>query len=223
MHGIFFEPPIEQNFIAWIMEEVYKTKLFEPFLPKKIEGSVVLDLGANIGITSYYFSSRFETVYAIEPAQEHMDVLKYMVEFNKIENIKPFQFALSMYDKPSESFYHYNNKTMYSLYPNLAQNNPTGLQATGEEKVELKRIDTFMKENNIEHVDLLKMDIEGIEFEFFGSESFTNIASKIDCIVGEIHTYAGRNPNQIFDALRIQGFEVGVVPNDATLFWAKRK
>ncbi len=222
LNGLFFVPPIEQNFIAWILEEIYKTRLFEPYLPKVKEGSVVIDAGANLGLTSYYFSSRFDKVHAIEPATEHMDVLKYMLDYNKITNVIPHKFALSMIDSPKEKFYHYSNKTMDSLYGNLAINNNTGLAQTGFEDVPLKRLDTFMKENNIEHVNLLKMDVEGVEFEIFGSESFANVADKIDHIVGEIHSYAGRNPSQIADALKMNGFSFQSIPHDANLFVASK-
>lgn len=225
LNGIFFIPPIEGNAIGHIMEEVYKTGLFEPFIPKKKEGTVVVDCGANIGILSYYFSSRFDKIYAIEPAKEHMDVLKHMLEYNKITNVTPFQFALSMYDKKNENFYHYTNKTMYSLYGELDKS-PTAtgdLRQTEIEKVELKRLDTFFKEQNIEHVDLLKMDIEGVEFEVLCGDSFTNVADKIDTVVCEVHQYGGRNPNQILDALRLRGFEVSIIPHDATLVIGQKK
>ncbi len=223
LHGIFFEPPIEQNFIGHIMEEVYKTRIFDSVLPAKKEGSLVIDCGANIGITSYYFSSRFDRVLAIEPAQKHMDTLKHMLAYNKIDNVTPFQFALSMYDKPNERFFHYNNKTMNSLYGALAESNPTGLQVTGSEEVALKRLDTFFTEQKIEHCDLLKVDVEGVEFEVLGSDSFGNIADKVDCVVVEVHSYAGRQPQQIVESLRTRGFEVAQIPNDATIFVGRRK
>lgn len=223
IHGFFWVPPIEQNAVGHIMDEVYKLGLFEPFRPEKKESSVCIDVGGNIGITSYYFSSRFETTYVIEPAKEHMDVLKYMLEFNKIKNVKPFQFALSRIDKESEKFWHYSNKTMYSLYPNIVENGGTGgLARTGSENVQLKRIDTFMKEQNIEHVNLLKLDCEGVEFEILGSEGFKNVAHKIDTIVGEVHGYSGRNPNQIKDSLEGNGFKFQIVPHEAALFVATR-
>ncbi len=223
LQGFFFVPPVEQNFIAHILEEIYKTGLYYPFIPKTKEGSVVIDAGANIGLTSYFFSQHFDKVYAIEPAQEHLDVLNYMLEYNGIKNVIPCKFALSMIDSPKEKFYHYSNRTMNSLYGNLAINNNTGLQQTGSEEVELKRLDTFMKENKIEHVDLLKMDVEGVEFEIFGSDSFANVADKIDTIVGEMHNYSGRNPNQIIDALKMNGFEFQAVQHDAHLFIATKK
>lgn len=219
IQGLFFIPPLEDNYFGHILEEVYKTHLFDSVLPKKKEGSVVIDIGANVGLTSYYFSSRFEKVYAIEPAQEHADVMRYMLKYNKIENVELFQFALSMYNKPQEKLFHYNNKTMNSLYGNLQG---PGLQMLGTEDIELKRLDTFMKEQKIEHVDLLKVDCEGVEFEILCGDSFGNIADKVDTVVCEIHQYAQRNPNQIIDALKIRGFKVEVIPHDATLVIARR-
>lgn len=219
IQGLFFIPPLENNFFGHILEEVYKTKLFESVLPKKQEGSVVIDVGANVGLTAYYFSSRFEKVYAIEPTKEHIDVLKHMLNYNKIENVQPFQFALSMYDKPKEKIFHYNNKTMHSLYGNLQG---PGLAMTGAEDVELKRLDTFVKEQGIKHIDLLKVDCEGVEFEILCGDSFGNIADIIDTVVVEIHGYSGRNPNQIIDALKIRGFKTEVIPHDATLVIARK-
>lgn len=219
MHGLFFQPPIEANFWGHIFEEVYKTGLFESLTPKVRENSVVIDCGANVGITSYYFSSRFETVYAIEPAKEHFDVLTHMLSYNKIENVKPFQFALSMKDG-KEKFYHYSNKTMFSLYGNIMGTG--GLAQTGFEEVPLKRLDTFVTEQKIKHIDLLKLDVEGVEFEILGSDSFTKVAPIIDSVVVEVHTYSGRNPNQVVDSLVQNGFTVSRVPNDALLFIARK-
>lgn len=221
--GLFFEPPLEANSWGHIMEEIYKTGLFEPFRPEVKEGSVVIDCGANVGLASYYFSSRFETVYAIEPSKRHFDVLNFMLDYNDIKNVKTFKFAMSMLDKESEKFYHYSNKTMDSLYGHLAVDNKTGLIQTGFEDVPLKRLDTFMKEQDLNHVNLLKLDVEGVEYEILGSEGFTNVADKIDAIVGEVHSYAMRNPNQIKDALTSKGFEFTWIPHDANLFAAKRK
>lgn len=217
--GIFFQPPIEQNCLGHIFEEVYKTNLFASVIPEKKEGSIVIDGGANLGITSYYFSSRFEKVFAIEPSTRHFDVFTYMLDYNKIDNVQSFKFALSNKDGESE-FYQYTNRTMDSLYGNLENAN---LKITGKEMVPLKRLDTFMKEQHIEHVDLLKLDVEGVEYEILGGDSFSNVADKIDTVVVEVHSYSGRNPNQIVDAFKMNGFEVQVIPHDATLLIARRK
>lgn len=222
LQGLFFIPPLETNAWGHIMEEIYKRGIYEPYRPQNKDGTVVIDCGANVGIASYYFSSRFEKVYSIEPSKEHFDVLTHMLKFNKIDNVKTFQFALSNSDG-KENFYHYSNRTMYSLYPTAADGEVIGeLRKTGMEQVELKRLDTFLKEQNIDKVDLLKMDVEGVEFEILCGDSFANVADKVKTVVCEIHSYSGRNLSQIYDALKELGYRVESIPHEANLIVATK-
>ena len=69
---------------------------------------------------------------------------------------------------------------------------------------------------------ILKLDIEGSEVELLSSEGFSIVAPKINIIIGEIHSWNGRNPNQIKDALKTNGFNLETVPNDANIFVAKK-
>ena len=218
--GIYFTEPIEAYALGHIMAEVYKDCIYYPYFQGK-KDLVVIDAGANIGITSFFFSHYASKVYAIEPSVEHIEVLKYMLEQNEIKNVTPHQFALSIKDDEGD-LTHYTNKTMYSLYQTLATQSTNGLEVTGTEPVKLKRLDTFFKEEKIEHVDFLKLDVEGVEYEILGSDSFKNVADKIDKILVEIHAYSGRNPQQIVEALKNNGYKVQRVPNDATLLIAER-
>ena len=43
----------------------------------------IVDIGANIGLTSYYFKDYAKIVYAVEPAKKHFDCIQKMVEYNK--------------------------------------------------------------------------------------------------------------------------------------------
>ncbi len=216
LHGLFFVPPIDQNFIGHIAAEIWKDQIYFPYLNGR-KDLTIIDAGFNVGIFSYYASQFAKKIYAIEPSKEHVEVGKYMLDFNKITNVETFQFALSIKDDEGV-LTHYSNKTMYSLYPNV-----TGtITNTGGEKVKLKKIDTFFKEQNIEHVDFLKLDVEGVEFEILGSESFKNVSPKIDCLVVEVHNYSNRNPSQIIQSLQLNGYQVQQIQNDAILFVAKR-
>lgn len=213
LHGLYFQPPLKNNYFGHIIGEIYKDRFYDPYLQGK-KDLTILDLGANVGIFSYYASEFAKVVYAVEPAQEHFETLNHMLKQNEITNVKPFQFAVSNQDG-EENFYHYENKTMYSLYGNIQ-----GVNQTGFEKVPLKRLDTFFKEQNIEHVDLMKLDIEGVEYEVLGGDGFGNIADKVDCVLGEMHSWAGRNPNQIKEAFVSRGFKFEWFPHDAQLFRA---
>ncbi len=220
IHGLFFRDA-RYNAMGHIVAEIYKDAIYEPFLYGR-KDLTIFDLGANVGVFSYYASQYAKKIYAIEPSKEHLEVLNKTIEFNNLQGIvTPYNFALSIKDDKGK-LSHYSNTTMYSLYENLATGNNTGLQKTGEEDVSLKRLDTFFREENIEHIDFMKMDVEGVEYEILGSDSFSKVAPKIDEIVIEVHSYSGRNPNQIVDSLKLNGYEVSQIPNDALLLHAKR-
>jgi len=48
-------------------------------------------------------------------------------------------------------------------------------------------IETFMDKTNIKHIDLLKIDVEGAEYEILGGPYFQNVCHKVDAIIGEAH------------------------------------
>ena len=73
----------------------YMGKEFESgltLLIKKIslifKNKIVLDVGANIGITSIIFSEFFEEVIAFEPSKETFNVLLENLQNNNIKNVK---------------------------------------------------------------------------------------------------------------------------------------
>lgn len=220
MNGLFWEGDINAYFLGHQAEEIFKSRIYDPYVYGR-KDLTIIDVGGNLGLFTIYAQPFAKQIYTIEPSGEHIKVINKMVEFNEFKNVRVCQFALSSKDG-EEKFYHYNNKTMYSLYGNIAQTPGSTVVATGEEIVKLKRLDTFFKEENIEHVDFMKLDVEGVEFEITGSDSFKNVASKIDTIVCEVHTFSGRNPNQILDAFKNNGFKVKQIPGDATLLVATR-
>jgi len=95
-------------------------------------------------------------VYAFDPTPE---VIKYMKESNVPEKVHYFPFGLS--DRDGEKEFHCPNKdqayTDYSEY----------FAAWTSEKtirVEMYRLSTLMKRFGYDHLDILKMDVEGSEF-----------------------------------------------------------
>lgn len=215
MHAFFFEPPIENNYIGHIVAEVFKDRVYAPYVEGK-KGKVCLDIGGNLGFTAYYFSRYFDTVHVLEPAKEHYAVLTHQLEYNKLTNVIPHNIALANFDGEGQ-FYHLENKTMWSL-------RPAGVDNTQQhETVKTIRLDTFLKENNIEHVDFMKLDCEGSEADIICSESFQNAADKIDMIFIEVHAWLGRNLNQLKEGLKMAGFKtIETIPNEAML-WIARK
>ena len=215
MKALFFNEPLEKNFIGHIMAEVYKDRVYAPFLEGK-KDLTILDIGANVGITSYYFSQFAKQVYSLEPSEEHFVVLDTMLKFNKIENVTPINKALYIKEGEFDFGGPDNNFTMRSLHSANWQ------EGKSSEKVKATTLPKLFEEYKIEHVDFMKLDVEGSETEIISSSSFKEVASKIDTIVCETHSWSGRNENQIVDAFRFNGFKVDRIPNDASLLVAQR-
>jgi hypothetical protein len=86
-----------------------------------------------------------------------------------------------------------------------------------KETVEGIRFDTFVKNEKIDKIDFLKLDIEGSECEVIASESFANIVPILEALVVELHSWSGVNPQQVVTTLRDYGFLVRQIPSEATI------
>lgn len=210
LHGFFWNGDITNNYIGHQMAEVYKERVYDRYFSGK-SGLTVLELGSNIGIVSYYLAQFAKIVYAVEPSKEHFDVLIHQLAFNHLTNVLPFNVAISNTDGEA-TFYHQQNKTMFSLHP------PGVDPSQATEVVKTVRLDTFFSENHIEHIDFVKCDVEGSEADIICGDAFQTVAPKIDTIFLERHSWNGRHPNQLTDALKQAGFtKIEQIPNQADL------
>ena len=180
LQGIFFHD-FKNAHIPEILKEIYLDKIYEPYLIGKHD-LVIADFGANIGLTSYYFKD-FGKVYAVEPAKMHREAIEAMIKQNNIDNIVVCPYAISNKNGKTQ-FIHNENSTMFML-------KDVGLMGkTGSEEVETVTVEEFMNRNKLDHIDLLKMDLEGAESEVITSEEFKSVMPKINLIIGEYHTWS---------------------------------
>lgn len=212
MKAIYYTPPIESTYIHAILKEIYQDRVYASLLSGK-KDLVIMDVGANIGLTAQFFADYAKTVYAIEPSQIHIDCIKEAIKFNDIKNIKPYKYAVGS-ENGTMTLNHNANTTMFSLSKAVGQE--------GEE-VEVFTLPALFKKLKVDHVDFMKLDVEGVEMEVIGGEPFLEVADKIDSMLIEYHTWSGRNPGQLVQALTNAGFKVGRMPTDATLFIATKR
>ena len=222
-HAIFFEPPITSNFLGHQFAEIYKDRVYAPFVEGK-DLKTCIDIGANLGMVSYYFAQHFKEVYSIEPSLEHFELLTKMVEFNKLDNVHPINKAIFMKSGKYPLFHPLDesgvekNKTMYSLHQSVAN-----VQNVKTEEVDCITLPQLFADYGIDHVDLMKLDVEGSEVDIICSGSFKEVADKIDMIILEQHTWNGRNPQQLIDGLKDAGYKnISTVPNDANIIVATK-
>lgn len=173
--------PFKTLYIPHIYKEIYFDKIYDNVFSNK-KDMVIIDVGANIGIVTQFMRDFAKIVYAIEPSPENFEALKKNVEFNKWNNVIPFNFALSDKDGKANFNILLKNRTGNSLVYDFG-----GAENRKTVEVNTKRFDTFFTENNIEEVDFVKLDVEGAEDMILYSDGFKNIVNKIKAIMIEFH------------------------------------
>ncbi|MSQ79824.1 MAG: FkbM family methyltransferase [Flavobacteriaceae bacterium] len=119
---------------------------------KLTENSTVLDVGGFRGEwASDIFSRYMCNILVFEPVREFHEYLQQKFELNP--KIRVFPYGLG---KKTETVDMYINNDCSSVY--------TGMTATNTEKVSIVGIADWFRDTNVEHVDLMKLNIEGAEF-----------------------------------------------------------
>jgi len=169
----------DENSINNVIREVFIDECYKKGLDwiENIEKPIVLDVGAYVGDTARYFAQHEGIkLHCLEPCKNNLDCLVYNV--NDIPDVKVYSNGLASCNRMDkldagddvgsggESIYNKKNES---------------------EEIKLMRIDFFMKQAGIKHIDLMKIDIEGAEYEIFGSEGFSKVNKNIDAIIGETH------------------------------------
>jgi FkbM family methyltransferase len=173
--------------IKFLIKELYK-----------IKNPIIFDVGANIGQSIERFSSLFKSeefkIYSFEPTPKLFQILKNKYDLKK--NIKLFQLALD--DEITKSkFFSYEYDAINSLIQTdenskfhksrqIALNNSDCSNFTNEIEVQTTKIDNIVDEQNIDKIDVLKIDTQGNEDRVLeGSKKLLN-SNKINLIELEL-------------------------------------
>lgn len=161
-----------------ILDEEYKT-VVEEIRKRNIKVETILDLGANIGLSSIYLSAHLSPskIIALEPSSITFNRLERNVEH--IASIKCIQkgiWSKNTFLKPDVSFRDGEDWSFRLVETSVKQE--AILEAVG--------LDDLMKDEQMSQIDLLKIDIEGGEVELFKSNHLPWL-QKTKIIALEIH------------------------------------
>ncbi len=137
--------------------EPLNTRLFCNELKK---GMTCIDLGSNIGYYACLESNligKDGNVYAIEPSPTNFEYLKKNAHIQKFANINTYNFACA----EKEGTLH----LLVDDFSNLSRVVTNDHHSTKGKIIAVpsKPLDLFIKENQIDKVDLIRMDVEGYE------------------------------------------------------------
>jgi len=135
---------------------------------------IIFDVGANKGGYSLEVISLFGSnakLYSFEPSKETFSLLSN--NLSNYRNVRLYNFGFGDTEE-MVNFYSSGEDELNSVFLRGA--------ASLSERVEIKKVADFCRNNNISHIDLLKIDAEGSEWKTLkGTESLIN-SNSIDFI-----------------------------------------
>ena len=211
---------------------LFLTGLYEPnefcWLQRFLKpGMTVIDGGANMGLYTLYAARRIGrrgTVVALEPSAREFDRLAGHVRLNRLANVRCRRLALGREAG--------KGRLRVAAEWNAGHNTlgAFGYEATetaGVEEVDIRALDSIVVEEALERVDLVKLDLEGAEFDaLLGAERTLRRFEPAILIELADRTlrHQGAESGQIWDFLEERGYAMhGFDPDTGALVPATRK
>lgn len=162
---------------------------------------VVIDAGAHAGLYSMLASTCAARVYAIEADSVNFQFLDRNVSENQLPNVVRINRALWSRLGRVRMYNPYNNSQLATVVP---------VDKNAYSTIECITLEDLLKEildnDPAGRISLLKVDIEGAEFEVFRNLP-SGVLRRIDRIVLEVHTGVG-SPFELVQILQGSGFHV---------------
>lgn len=134
----------------------YERELLTGMVALVKENGTALDIGANIGNHTVFFSRHFERVLSFEPVPSNCLILRANLHLNSIKNVTLVEKGLG------------RKATKLSIYHDDPQNTNNGLieasDPTGSGLIEVARGDEELQHHGIDgKIVMMKIDVEGAE------------------------------------------------------------
>lgn len=173
------------------------------------------NVGASVGNSIEEFIN-YDIIYAFEPMPSSFEKL---VEFSSnLSNVKCHQLAISEEDGFSDfnchSHYEYSSLLKVNFNSEFGKKceeiDPGFDYVTNIIKVNTKRLDSFLKQNNITHIDYLKIDTQGSDLSVVKSlGDMINVVDLIELEVQNKPLYIGSSTkNEVIEYMEKNNFKL---------------
>lgn len=213
-----------QRYLYWFSR--YKIKTFRKdkkesayfnFLNEiKGDDGVFLDVGANIGVTSYHAAIMYPTtnIFSFEPIPLNLSILQKIVKRYQLNNVTIVPKALSNQNGeltmvlPKEQ-----NVTLHGL-AHVVHDSMEKFNEGDNYKVEAVSLDTWIDEQKIQKIKGIKLDVEN--FEFIVLTGAKKILTELRPV---IFTELWDNQNRIdcFDIFTSNNYKITVADKDGLI------
>ncbi len=191
--------------------------MYDPFF-KGRKDMTIIDCGANIGLWTLFAQDSCKKLVAVEPAPHCFYMLQELA--GHLDNVVRVQAAVSGSDGTVKMNIHSSPTSNSIIYET---DTDVSIDVT------TKTFATIIKENELEHVDMVKCDIEGGEMWAITPETLGAVADKVDSWFVEVHqTNRGAQPwpgnleenrQKLIAIFRATGYKADAVINDQIFAW----
>ena len=205
MEFFLYNSPAFKNFLKDNPHERGEVKFLESVVE---EGMNVIDIGANIGVTTVAVAKRIGRkgkLYSFEPVPEYFNILKKNIASNRLENVKVCELAVT--DQVDRAYFYQKGLSSGIVFEEGAK----------KFNAATTTVDRFLSEEKIERIDLINMDCEGSELLVLKGAKETLRKNKVK-IFCEIHhdflKQLGQSVEDIIQYLQGLKFQVQSVSLD---------
>jgi FkbM family methyltransferase len=212
------DPSYDHNLDFKIINETWLENVYRIHEGHFSYNGVFVDIGANIGAVSIFVDSfnknrGFDnkiTVYAVEPEPNNLSLLNDNIENNPVENITIVDKAI------------WHEETMVSISNRGGNSSIINLENESKTDVLAITMETLFAIYDIKEVDVMKIDIEGAEFDLILNTPEETLA-KINYLVLEFDkSFDGRFGKMIEKLSKQFGIDILGSPERGGYIYANR-
>ena len=197
---------------AWFtMYEIFVKQVYQDLNIKP--NDIVVDIGAHVGMFSMYANEKgAKQIYAFEPTPS---TFKYTSKnLGRLKNVKTFNYAMSGHNGHIQ-FIIVGPSTVCSSYTNV-NNNEYNEDTNSKKTIDIPCMDfhTFADNNEVDRIDVMKIDCEGGENDIFPTISDDYLKYRIRKLYMEVHNFLPEKEDNInfclgmVNRLKNLGYEV---------------
>lgn len=186
--------------------------------------NTTIDIGANVGLFSLYMLKirNCKKVYAIEPTKKAFDQLSQSL--NDETSARIHKLAVHNFCGKSKIKSVEDNSTISGFVDDV---HPYTHHNMNEEEVDVITLSQFINDQNLNHIDLIKIDIEGVEYDVINSLSDSDLL-KSDRYLIEYHWAKTKNIKPMIERFKFLGYSIlntedPNFDNDVGFFYASKK
>lgn len=190
----FTQPNNYSQFIVAEWEELPYSQYIKP-------GSVILDIGANIGLFAFHVEPFAKRIICVEPTPGHMEIQK---QFVKAEH---FEGALNNYTGKAKFRNEPVNTTMNTLR-----------DAPDSYEVDCITLKDLCTKYNLKKVDFCKIDIEGSEWGALTTQRISEVKNIIKSFFVELHPRTLEAQAEMAKRFIDAGYKVDIIEYNGSIY-----